>query len=243
MPNNLKDRIALVTGASRGIGRAAALELARRGAHIIALSRPISQAALEELDDEITELGGKCTIVPLDLRDGDGIDRLGALIYERWGRLDVLVANAGVLGTLTPLGHLDPKDWQELLDVNLTANWRLIRALDPILKLSKAGRAIFVSSADVGKNRPYWGGYTISKAALDALAMTYAAECEITNIKVNIVDPGPTATRMRAKAMPGEDPDSLPQPADLAPLFAELADENCDTHGELIRYREWVEKK
>jgi len=243
MPNSSDARIALVTGASRGIGRAVALDLARNGVHVIALASPRSQAALEELDDEIQDLGGTCTLVPLDLRKGDDIDQLGNLIYERWGRLDILIGNAGILGPITPLGHIDPKDWQKLLDINLTANWRLIRIMDPLLKLSKAGRVIFTSTGAVGKNYAYWGGYTMSKAALEALAFTYAAECDITNIAVNVVDPGATATDMRAKAYPGEDPDTLPKPEDVAKLFTELSSESYTKSGQHIRYRDWLEKR
>ena len=240
MGDAFKDRIALVTGASRGIGCAVAKALAAEGAHVIASARPRSQGALEELDDAIVNAGGKCTILPLQLSDGEGIDKLGPAIYERFGRLDILVANAAILGPVSPLGHIDVKDWNELVNTNITANWRLIRTLDPILKLSKAGRAIFVSSGVVGKNRAYLGGYTMSKAALEAIALTYAAECEITSVKVNVIDPGPVRTAMRAKLYPGEDASTLTTPEEISELFMELASTDCERSGELIKYTDWV---
>lgn len=242
MSDEFKDRIALVTGASRGIGCAVAKALAAKGAHVIASARPRSQGALEELDDEINAAGGKCTLLPLQLTDGDGIDKLGPAIYERFGRLDILVANAGVLGPVSPLGHIDTKDWNELVNVNITSNWRLIRTLDPILKLSKAGRAIFVSSGVVGMNRAYLGGYTMSKAALEAIALTYAAECEITSVKVNVVNPGPVRTAMRAKLYPGEDASTLTTPEEVAPLFLELAGADYEGSGDVIKFTDWAEK-
>lgn len=240
MSDEFKDRIALVTGASRGIGCAIAKSLAARGAHVIASARPRSQGALEELDDAIVDAGGKCTILPLQLTDGEGIDKLGPAIYERFGRLDILIANAAILGPVSPLGHIETKDWNELITTNITANWRLIRTLDPILKLSKAGRAIFVSSAAVGKNRAYLGGYTMSKAALEAIALTYAAESEITSVNVNVVDPGPVRTAMRAKLYPGEDASTLTTPEEVSPLFLELASADCERSGEVIKFSEWA---
>lgn len=240
MSKSLQGRLALVTGASRGIGRAVAVELAKNGADIIAIARNRSQGALEDLDDEIKGLGQKCTIVPADLRDGDSIDRLGAAIYERWGKLDILVANAAILGAITPLGHISPKDWAELLDINVTANWRLIRSLDPLLKLSDAGRAIFVTSGASHKAKAYWGGYAVTKAALEQLALTYANECTTNNIKVNLIDPGPIRTHMRAKAVPGEDPSNLPTPQDIAPLFAELAAPSHTGTGEIVKFYDWA---
>ena len=219
----LSSRIALVTGASRGIGRAVALELARQGAHVIALAR--TQGALEEVDDEIRALGGEATLVPCDLADHDAIDRLGAAIHERWGRLDILVGNAGLLGVLSPLGHIDPKEWDKVFSVNVTANWRLIRSLDPLLKKSDAGRVVFLSSgaghrADL---RAYWGLYGTTKAALDALARFYAAETQnVSNVRVNLFQPGPLRTTMRAKAMPGEDPSTLRTPQDAAPKIVAM---------------------
>jgi NAD(P)-dependent dehydrogenase (short-subunit alcohol dehydrogenase family) len=210
-------RIALVTGASRGIGRALALGLARRGAHVVALAR--TQGALDELDDEIGAMGGQATLVPCDLADFDALDRLGAALFERFGRLDVLVGNGGILGPLTPLAHADPKDWNKVMAVNVTANWRLIRSLDPLLRASSAGRALFITSgaAHRARMKPYWGPYAVSKAALEAIARTYAAETENTSsIKVMLANPGPLRTRMRALAMPGEDPATLRTPEEFA---------------------------
>lgn len=209
-------RIALVTGASRGIGRALALELARSGAHVVALAR--TQGALEELDDEIRALGGEATLVPCDLADFDALDRLGAALFERWGRLDALVGNAGVLGPLSPLAHVDVKDWTRVMAVNVTANWRLIRSLDPLLRASEAGRVVFITSgaAHRAAMKPYWGPYAVSKAALEALARTYAAETAGAGVTVMLANPGPLRTRMRAQAMPGEDPTTLRTPEEFA---------------------------
>jgi len=208
-------RVAVVTGASRGIGRAAALGLAQAGAHVVAVAR--TTGGLEELDDEIRAAGGAATLVPLDLKDYEGIDRLGAALFERWGRLDVLFANAAILGMVTPLAHLDTKVWDEAIAVNVTANWRLIRSLDPLLRASESGRVLFMSSAAAKTCRPYWGTYSITKAALDAMAATYAGEVRQTKLGVNVFYPGPTRTAMRAQAMPGEDPETLPPPTALVP--------------------------
>lgn len=209
-------RIALVTGASRGIGRALALALAREGAHVIALAR--TQGALEELDDDIRTLGGAATLVPCDLADFDALDRLGSSIFERWGKLDAFLGNAGMLGTLSPLAHVEPKAWDRVIAVNLTANWRLIRSLDPLLRASDAGRVAFVTSSvgHCAPMRPYWGPYAISKAGLEALARTYAAETAGTGLTVMIANPGALRTRMRAQAMPGEDPQKLRAPEEFA---------------------------
>ncbi|HUB63681.1 MAG TPA: SDR family NAD(P)-dependent oxidoreductase [Methylocella sp.] len=223
MPLSLESRIALVTGASRGIGRAIALELARAGAHVIALAR--TQGALEDLDDAIRREGREATLVPCDLKDFEALDRLGAAIYERWGKLDIFIGNAGVLGPVTPLAHVEPKQWEEAFAVNVTANWRLIRSLDPLLRAADAGRAVLISSS-AGHGvpcKPYWGPSAVTKAALDALARTYAAETvNISRVKVMAVDPGPLRTRMRAAAMPGEDPMSLRTPEDFAPKILPL---------------------
>lgn len=207
----LSGRIACVTGASRGIGRAVALALSAAGAHVVAVAR--TQGGLESLDDAIKAAGGEAaTLVPLDLRDGDGLDRLGLAIHERWGRLDVLVANGAILGPISPLGHVVPSEWDHAVAVNLTAQWRLIRSFDPLLQASDAGRAVFVTSGAATKCRPFWGPYAATKAALDALARTYAAETETSAIRVNLFNPGPIRTTMRAQAMPGEDPQTLETP-------------------------------
>jgi NAD(P)-dependent dehydrogenase (short-subunit alcohol dehydrogenase family) len=207
-------KIALVTGASRGIGYQIALQLGQAGAHVLAVARTVG--GLEELDDEIKAAGGSATLVPLDLKDHEAIDRLGAALYERFGKLDILVGNAAVLGDISPLGHVSPKSWDEVLAVNVTANWRLIRSLDPLLRRAEAARALFVSSGAAKSRRAYWGPYSVSKAALEALVETYAHETETTALKVNLLDPGKTRTAMRARAMPGEDPDTLPRPALVA---------------------------
>ncbi len=217
----LAGRVGVVTGASRGIGYHAALGLAAAGAHVIALARTVG--GLEELDDEIKARGGSATLVPLDLKDFDAIDRLGAAVHERWGKLDLLLANAGMLGQLSPLGHVPPKIWDQVMAVNVTANWRLIRSLDPLLRLSDAGRALFVSSGAARSCRAYWGPYSVSKAALEALVRTYAEEVRKTPIRVAAIDPGRTRTAMRAQAMPGEDPETLPQPWEIVPYLVDMA--------------------
>ncbi len=212
MPSS--SRIALVTGASRGIGRAIALELARAGVHVVALAR--TQGALEALDDEIRALGAEATLVPCDLADGDALDRLGGALFQRFGKLDILVGNAGLLGPLSPLAHVDVKDWNRVMAVNVTANWRLIRSLDPLLRAAGAARVVFVTSSAAHKAAPYWGPYAVSKAALEALARTYGAEVRDQGVTVMIANPGRMRTRMRAQAMPGEDPATLPAPEDFA---------------------------
>jgi NAD(P)-dependent dehydrogenase (short-subunit alcohol dehydrogenase family) len=216
----LAGKIALVTGASRGIGYAAALALAQAGARVVALARTVG--GLEELDDAIRAKGGAATLVPLDLKDHDGIARLGAALNERYQRLDILIGNAGVLGPLSPLGHVEPKAWDEVIAVNVTANWQLIRCMDPLLQKSEAGRVVFISSG-VGSNpRAYWGPYAVSKAALDVLTRTYAAETISTSVRVNLLNPGPTRTRMRATALPGEDPMTLKTPDVVGEKIVEL---------------------
>ena len=233
----LENRIALVTGASRGIGRAVALELARQGAHVVALAR--TQGALEELDDEIRALGGETTLVPCDLEDFDALDRLGLALFERWRRLDILVGNAGVLGPVSPLPPVDPSIWDNVFAVNVTANYRLIRSLDPLLRASTAGRAVFVTSG-AGSNaqmKAYRGPYSISKAALDALARTYAAETiNTSNVRVMIANPGPLRTKMRASLMPGEDPLTLRTPEDFAPKVVALCQQGSIESGKLYDF-------
>lgn len=213
------DRVALVTGASRGIGRAVALALAEAGAQVIATAT--NQGALEELDDAIrAAMGRSATLVPLDLKDGDGLDRLGAAIHERWGRLDALVASAAVLGPMSPLAHVEAKDWTKVMAVNLTANWRLIRAMDPLLRASDAGRAVFLTSGVAAEPRAFWGAYAVSKAGLETLVRTYADEIESTAVRAALYNPGRTRTRMRAQAFPGEDPAALPPPeAHASPIL------------------------
>lgn len=237
MTSPLFGRIALVTGASRGIGRAIALQLAKAGAHVIALAR--TQGALEELDDKIREFGGGATLVPCDATDFDALDRLGASIFQRWGKLDVFIGNAGALGPLTPLAQVDPRQWDAVLAANVTANWRFIRSLDPLLRAAEAGRVVFITS-DIGHAehfRPYWGPYAVSKAALDALARTYAAEtANITNVKVMAADPGPLRTRMRAEAMPGEDPARLKTPEDFASKIIALCAPSWSLTGKLYSF-------
>jgi NAD(P)-dependent dehydrogenase (short-subunit alcohol dehydrogenase family) len=235
MGNLLEGRIALVTGASRGIGRAAASALATAGAHVILVARTVG--GLEDLDDEIQKAGGHATLVPLDLKDFPALDRLGALIYERWGRLDAFLGNAAVLGPVTPLSHVEPKHFQELVDVNVTANWRLIRSLDPLLRRSDAGRVVFVTSGAARHHMPFWGGYSMSKAALESLALTYAAECTGTNVKVNLLSPGALRTVMRARAFPGEDPQTLETPDAVASLIVEMLSPACARSGELVEYQ------
>lgn len=233
----LNGRLALVTGASRGIGRAVAVGLARAGAHVIITAR--SLPGLESLDDEIQSFGGHATLLQLDLRKGDKIDQLGPTIYQRWQKLDILVGNAGILGPLSPLAHVTEDGWTQTIDINLNANWRLIRSLDPLLHRSDAGRAVFVTSGAASGKYAYWGPYATAKAGLETMIKTWAHELETTNVRVNLVNPGATRTTMRAKAFPGEDPANLPAPDDLVPLFLELVSPACERNGEIINFREW----
>ncbi|MEQ9636499.1 MAG: SDR family NAD(P)-dependent oxidoreductase [Devosia marina] len=228
----LAGKVVLVTGASRGIGYAASIEAAQRGAHVIAVARTVG--GLEELDDAIQAAGGSTTLVPLDLRDGDAIDRLGAAIFERWGHLDGLVANAGQLGVLSPVAHIKPDDFDKVLAVNVTANYRLLRSLDVLLRQSEAGRAVFVSSGSARSARPFWGLYAASKAALDALVKSYAGEVATTKVRANVYYPGIVRTAMRAKAMPGEDPNTLPTPAEVAPSLIDMLSPSLDENGRLF---------
>lgn len=229
----LAGRIALVTGASRGIGAAVAIAYARAGAHVILTAR--TTRALEVVDDTIRAEGGAATLVPLDLLDHEKIDALGPAIAEKHGRLDIFVANAGMLGTLGPLPHTKAAEWDRVIALNLTANFRLIRTLDPLLRASDSGRAIFVSSGAAEGYRAYWGAYAASKAALESLARTYKAETDKTAIRVNIVDPGRVRTKMRAEAFPGEDPETLVTPEQIAATFIDLARTGCTKHGERIK--------
>ena len=207
---NLTGKIALVTGASRGIGYFTALELAKAGAHVVACARTVG--GLEELDDAIQKEGGSATLVPFDLADMAAIDGLGGAIFERWGKLDILVANAGILGTISPIGHVEAKTFEKVMTTNVTATWRLIRSVDPLLQKSDAGRALILSSGAAHKCRPFWGPYSASKAAVEALARTWAGETERLPLRIISVDPGGTRTAMRAKAFPGEDPRYIAAP-------------------------------
>jgi NAD(P)-dependent dehydrogenase (short-subunit alcohol dehydrogenase family) len=228
----LKDRIALITGASSGIGRAAALAFAREGAHVLLLAR--TREALEEVDDRVRAEGGKATLIPLDLADGKAIDALGPSLYERFGRLDVLVGNAAILGRLSPLTHVPAEHWERTFAINVTANWRLIRTLDPLLRRSESGRVIFVTSGVARSARAYWAPYSVSKAALEALAKTYANETTDSAIKVNLIDPGATATRMRAEAYPGEDRATLRAPEEVAERFVAFAMPDWMETGQIV---------
>lgn len=231
---DLDGRVVLITGSSRGLGYAAAKDAARRGAHVIAVARTVG--GLEDLDDEIQALGGATTLVPLDLTDYDGIDRLGAAIFERWGRLDGLIGNAGQLGVLSPVPHIGPKDFETAFAVNVTANYRLLRSLDLPLRQSDAGRAVFVSSSAARNAGPYWGLYGSSKAALDALIKSFAGEMATTSVRANVFYPGVVRTAMRAKAMPGEDPDTLPAPGQVAPALIDLVLPTETRNGMLIDF-------
>jgi len=234
LTQSLTNKVALVTGASRGLGRAAALALAKLGCHIIATAR--TQGGLEELDDEIKAAGSSATLVPMNITDYAGIDRLGAAIFERWKKLDILVGNAAVLGQLTPVAHLDQKVWDEVMAVNVTANYRLLRSLDPLLRMAPAGRAVFVTSGVAHSTPAYWGGYSISKAALEAMVKTYAAETATTNIKANLFSPGATRTAMRAQAMPGEDPLTLPSAEEVAAQIVPMCGEDFGDTGAVYKF-------
>jgi len=236
MAKPLFDRIALVTGASRGIGAALALELAHAGAHVIALARTVG--GLEELDDKIKAAGSSATLVPLDVKDTDGIARLALALNERYQRLDVLVGNAGILGPLSPLAHIEPKDWDNLIAVNISANWQLIRCMDALLKRSQAGRAVFLTSGVAHMGRAYWGPYAASKAALEVLVRTYAAECATTAVRANLFAPGPTRTRMYATAFPGIDQLAVPAPEEVAKAILPLCLSNCTENGKIYSFRE-----
>jgi len=229
----LAGRIALITGASRGIGAALAERFAAEGAHLILVAR--TQGGLQETDDRVRTAGGRATLVPLDLTKFDEIDRMAAAMAERFGRLDVLVGNAGVLPPLTPLGHLSPKDWQRTFDTNVTANWRLLRAFDPGLRRSPAGRVIMVTSGAAAGAFAYWGAYAASKAALEAMVASYAKEVAKTTIRANLLDPGAVATAMRAQAFPGEDPATLRSPEAVAHVAISLAEAGCELHDQVAR--------
>jgi len=234
MTKPLQGRVALVTGASRGIGRAAALAYAEAGAHVVALAR--TTGALEELDDEIRAVGGSATLVPADLADAGAIEKLGPALLQRWGKLDIMLANAGILGPLAPLTHASPKEWAQVFDINVSANWRLLKSVESALQASDAGRVILLSSGAAHKCMAYWGPYSISKAAVEAMARTYANETSTSPLRVMLVNPGPLRTRMRAQAMPGEDPQTLRTPEDLAPHLVKLASPDWTETGKIFDF-------
>jgi NAD(P)-dependent dehydrogenase (short-subunit alcohol dehydrogenase family) len=236
MTIDLKGRIALVTGASRGIGYFTAIELAKAGAHVIACARTVG--GLEELDDVIKAAGGSATLVPFDLSDMDAIDRLGASIYERWGKLDILVANAGILGVIAPVAHVEAKTFDRVMTTNVTSMWRLVRSLEPLLVKSDAGRAILLSSGVATNPRAFWGAYAMSKAAVETMGRIWAEEMAHTPLKINMVNPGATRTAMRAQAMPGEDPETLPHPSEVAAKILPLASPETTDSGRLFVVRE-----
>jgi NAD(P)-dependent dehydrogenase (short-subunit alcohol dehydrogenase family) len=237
---DLSGRVALVTGASRGIGYFTAKSLAAAGAHVIAVARTVG--GLEELDDQIKAAGGTTTLVPLDLADMPGIDRLGGSIHERWGKLDILVANAAMLGIIAPIGHVEAKVFDKVMTINVTSTWRLIRSVDPLLRFSDAGRAILLTSGAAHSARAFWAPYAASKAAVEALARSWADETQNMPLRVNCVDPGATRTAMRAQAVPGENPETLPHPSEIAPRILQLASPTLMRTGEiyLARHDRWV---
>lgn len=232
----LLGRVVLVTGASRGIGYASAVKLAQAGAHIIAIAR--TQGGLEDLDDAVKAAGSDATLVPMDLKTPDGLDQLAAIILERWGRLDGLFGNAGMLGDIMPAQQIDPKTFDDVFSVNMTANYRLIRAMDPLLRAAPAGRALFVTSGVAQTHRAYWSAYAASKAALEAYVSCWAKETDITKIRVNLLNPGATRTAMRGKAMPGEDGSTLPNPSDVAALVLDMLSPNYTENDKIISFRD-----
>jgi NAD(P)-dependent dehydrogenase (short-subunit alcohol dehydrogenase family) len=230
----LKGKIALITGASRGIGAAIARRFAAEGAHVVLAARTVG--GLEEVDDAIRAASAdqtQATLVPIDLKNAEDLEKLAAAIAQRFGKLDILVGNAAILGEMTPVAQIEPETWTDVLETNLTANWHLIRTLEPLLLASDAGRAIFVTSG-VSGGRAYWGGYAVTKTALEALAQTWAQEMAKTNLKINIVNPGAVRTGMRAKAYPGEDPMTVRPPKDVTDIFLDLASDQCDRHGDVV---------
>src|SRR5437588_4730746 len=232
MSGRLAGRIALITGASRGIGAAIALRFAGEGAHVVLAARTVG--GLEEVDDQIRAAGGSATLVPVDLREFARIDELAAALYERYGRLDILVGNAAEFGLFSPAGHIDPKLWGEIIDLNLTANWRLIRAMDPLLRAAPAGRAIFVTSRLARDALPYYGPYAVSKAGLETMVRIYAGEIARTTVRANLIDPGIARTRLRAVIFPGENPETVPPPERVTDVFLELALPECSRNGEIV---------
>ena len=235
--NSFKGKIALVTGATRGIGAATALKLTDLGAHVIFTGR--TEGKLEEMDNAIRFRGGSASFVPLDMTDYDATDRLGAHIYDKWGRLDILVGNAGDLGPISPIAHVTPKDWDKVFAINLTANFRLTRSMDLLLRQSEHGRAVFVTSSVAAMPRAHWGAYAASKAALESLVKTYAAENIKHDLKVNLINPGPIRTAMRARAMSGEDPMTLDTPEQLTPMFLKMLSDDFSETGKVFSYKSY----
>jgi NAD(P)-dependent dehydrogenase (short-subunit alcohol dehydrogenase family) len=236
----LQNRIALITGASRGIGAAVAERFAAEGAHVVLVAR--TRGGLEDVDDRIraaldlgTDADSPVTLLELDLTDLDAVDRIGPSIAQRFGKLDIVVGNAGLLGEMSPMHHIDAKVWTDVVDVNLNANWRLIRTTDPLLRQSDAGRAVFVTSGAAHGKRPFWGAYAVTKATLEMMVTCWAAETEKTAMRINLLDPGATRTGMRADAYPGEDPATVKPPEDLADAFVDLCSPSCDRHGDVVR--------
>jgi NAD(P)-dependent dehydrogenase (short-subunit alcohol dehydrogenase family) len=239
MAGHLAGRIALITGASRGIGAAVAERFAHEGAHVVLAARTVG--GLEETDDRVRAAGGSATLVPLDLRDFIKIDELAAALYQRYGRLDILVGNAGEFGVFTPLPHMEPAVWSDVLELNLTANWRLIRAMDPLLRAAEHGRGIFVTSELARQAPPYYGAYAVSKAGLETLVKIYAGELARTRVRVNLIDPGNLRTRLRARIFPGESPETVPPPESVAGAFVELAAPECERNGEIVTAAELLD--
>ena len=225
----LQGRVALITGASRGLGAAVARTYAAAGAHVILLAR--TQGALEELDDQIQAAGGRATLFPFDLGETRKISAIGPAIADKFGRLDILVGNAAQLGTLSPVAHSDPKIFEEVFRTNFFANYHLLRALDPLLRASDAGRALFITDACAHVKAPFWGAYAATKAALESMVMTYAAEVAHSPLCVNLIDPGVMGTEMRASAFPAEQRDTLPAPDDIAAALVHWASPACTTRG------------
>lgn len=230
----LAGKVALITGASRGIGAVVAERFGREGAHLVLAARTVG--GLEETDDRVRAAGGTATLVPLDLRDFGKIDELGAALCDRYGRLDILVANAAEFGVFSPLGHIDPNAWSDVLSLNLTANWRLLRAMDPLLRMATAGRAVFVTTRLARDALPYYGAYAVSKAGLETMARIYAGEVSRTNVRANLLDPGIARTRLRATIFPGENPETVPPPECVTDAFLELALPECTRNGEIVAF-------
>lgn len=234
----LEGKVALVTGASRGIGRASALALAKAGAHVVAVAR--TEGGLTELDDEIRAATGQpATLVPLDIAEGNGLDHLGLALHQRFGRLDILVHAAAILGPMTPVAHIEPNHWDKVVAVNLTASYRLIRSMDPLLRASEAGRAIFLTTGRVARPKAFWGPYGITKAGMEHMVRTWADELEQTPVRAVLLDPNTMRTKMRAEAMPGEDPETVTPPEEIGPLIVELAQADLGQPKSTVVFARW----